>query len=95
MATGGHSGIVGDDFQDDYDLDPTVDGVQNTPCESKTLLVRAKDRQVPTFFGGVVPGPAQLVDVRAKARVEIDEVIVMKGFLPWAVPEVRPRPLPP
>jgi hypothetical protein len=87
-ATGG---LVGDDFEDGYDLDPTVDGVQNDPCSSKTLLVRAKDRQVPTFFGGVVPGPAQLVDVRAKARVEIDEVIVMKGFLPWAVPEVRPR----
>ena len=84
-------GVVGDDFQANYDLDPTVDGVQNDPCSSKTLLVRAKDRQVPTFFGGVVPGPAQLVDVRAKARVEIEKVIVMKGFLPWAVPEIRPK----
>jgi hypothetical protein len=81
----------GTDFDATYDLDPTVAGIQNTPCESKTILVRAKDVDVPTFFGGVVPGPARLVDVRAKARVEIDKVIIMKGFLPWAVPEVRPQ----
>jgi hypothetical protein len=81
----------GTDFDPTYDLDPAAAGIQNTPCESKTLLVRAKDVDVPTFFGGVVPGPARLVDVRAKARVEIDKVIVMKGFLPWAVPEVKPQ----
>jgi hypothetical protein len=79
------------DYDATYDLDPTQAGVQNSPCDSKTLLVRAKDQDLPTFFGGVVPGPARLVDVRAKARVEIDKVVVMNGFLPWAVPEVRPR----
>ena len=38
MAT---PGVVGDDFEAGYDLDPDVPDVQNDPCTAKTLLVRA------------------------------------------------------
>jgi hypothetical protein len=79
------------DYDPNYDLDPDAPDIQNKPCESRTLLIRAKDQDVPTFFGGVVPGPARLVDVRAKARVQINKVLVTNGFLPWAVPEIRPK----
>jgi Putative Flp pilus-assembly TadE/G-like len=81
----------GPDFDPSYDLNSTIPDIQYLPCDALTLEVKAKDRDVPTFFGGVVPAPAQLVDIRARARIEIHQVETLSGFLPWAIPEVDPK----
>jgi hypothetical protein len=61
------------------------------PCDTRFLDVKATDIDVPTPFGGLVPGTSSNVDVRARARVEIKKVKILTGFLPWAVPDIEPK----
>ncbi len=79
------------DFDPTYDLRPDILGIQNMPCDSDTLDVKATDFGTPTPFGGLVPGAPSSVDVKARARVVIKKVKILSGFLPWAVPETRPQ----
>ncbi len=79
------------EFDPTFDLRPDLTGIQNLPCDSDILDVKATDVGVPTPFGGLVPGTSSTVNVRARARVEIKKVQILSGFLPWAVPEVRPK----
>ena len=81
----------GPDFDPTYDVNSTIPGIQYLPCDALTLEVKAKDQNVPSFFGGVVPDPAKLINIRARARVEIHQVETLNGFLPWAIPEVDPK----
>jgi hypothetical protein len=67
---------------------PTEDAAR-MPCALKSLEIKAKDKDVPTFLSSIVP--IDVVDVRARAKVEIRQVTELKGILPWAVPEVNPQ----
>jgi hypothetical protein len=84
---GPYSGYT--DFDPTYDLRPDLNGVQNLPCDSDILDVKATDLNIPARFGGFLPSTS--VTVKARARVEIKKVKLLSGFLPWAVPEVRPK----
>jgi hypothetical protein len=79
------------EFDPTFDLRPDLAGIQNLPCDASVLDVKATDVDVPTPFGGLVPTASNDVDVKARARVEIKKVQVFSGFLPWAVPEVKPK----
>ena len=69
------------------------DGIPESaePCAARMIDVKARDIGIPSFFGGLLPSGLNPTDVRAKARVEIRDVVAMNGFLPWAVPEFAPK----
>ncbi len=63
----------------------------NTPCNRLYIDVKATDIGVKSFFGGVIPKAVNPTDITAHARVEIQQIESLKGFLPWAIPEVDPK----
>jgi len=67
------------------------DGVPEAalPCDTKFLDIKATDAGIPTFFGAIPD--LSVVDVKARARVEIREAVELSGFLPWAIPEADPE----
>ena len=83
-------GAPNTDYDPTFDLRPDLAGVQNLPCDSDILDVKATDVDIPTPFGGLVSSVSS-VDVKARSRIEIKKVQILSGFLPWAVPEVRPK----
>jgi hypothetical protein len=62
--------------------------VKGTEEDLPSLILNFGDKIVP-FLN--LDGPTSLGTVRAHARVELKKVIIFKGSLPLAVPEVRPR----
>ena len=77
-----------------YGLDETLDGDPLTPgidpsdpCTVKFLDAKGTDDKAPLLWG-LVPFVAS---PKTHARVEIDKLDGLSGFLPWAVPEVDPR----
>jgi hypothetical protein len=61
------------------------------PCDTANLSfdVKATEAGLPLIFS--VPGLADVTAINAHARVELQKVVVFKGSLPLAVPEVRPK----
>jgi hypothetical protein len=75
----------------DYSL-PNVDGDGNPtadslPCSVKFLDLKGTDHEAPLLFRWLPLYPSP----KAKARVEIHQVLGLNGMLPWAVPEVDPK----
>jgi len=73
------------------DMRPDLTGTQSQPCDALMLDVKATDQSIPSFFGRLIPDDVNPLSVKAKARVEIRDVEVLNGFLPWAIPEVDPK----
>ena len=67
----------------DPDGDPATPG---TPCETKTLDVKATDHNVQPLWGLLPATPSP----KTKARVEIRQIREQMRMLPFAVPEVDP-----
>jgi hypothetical protein len=61
------------------------------PCDTANLSfdVKATEAGLPLIFS--VPGLSDVAAINAHARVELEKVVVFKGSLPLAVPEVRPK----
>ena len=74
---------VGLDDTLDTDGNPATPG---DPCSSRTLDVKATDDDAPLLWG-LLP---LVVDPKAKARVEIQQLEQQSGMLPWAVQDVEP-----
>jgi Flp pilus assembly protein TadG len=75
----------------DYTL-PHVDGAGNAttdslPCSVKFLDVKGTDDEAPLLWRWLPLHPSP----KAKARVEIHQILGENGMLPWAVPEVDPK----
>lgn len=71
----------------DDSLDP--DGDSATPgdhCTTRTLDVKATDQDAPLLWNLLPFSPSP----KAKARVEIRQIIEQSGMLPFAVPEIDP-----
>ncbi|HEX4745710.1 MAG TPA: Tad domain-containing protein [Gaiellaceae bacterium] len=74
--------IAGLDFT--WDIDG--DGGGGDPCSERSLDVKATDEDVPLLWGLLPLFP----DIKARARVEVTQIVEQNGMLPWAVPEVEP-----
>jgi hypothetical protein len=74
--------VMGLDFT--WDIDGNGGG--GDPCSERSLDVKATDEDVP-FLLGLLP---LLPDVKARARIEVRQLVAQSGMLPWAVPEVEP-----
>lgn len=59
---------------------------ETDPCQSRIFDVRATERDIPHVFG-ISP----LATVHAHSQVKLEPITKMKGLLPLAVPDVRPR----
>lgn len=71
----------------DNSMDPDADLMTpGTPCETKTLDVKATDHDAPLLWG-LLPASAS---PKAKARVEIRQIREQMRMLPFAVPEIDP-----
>ena len=82
-----YSGAATDGLGFDDTIDP--DGDPLTPgdqCTTKSLDVKATDDEAPLIWGWLpfVPSP------KAKAKVEIFQILEQSGMLPFAVPEIDP-----
>ena len=62
-----------------------------SPCETPNLMfdVKASEAGLPLIFS--IPGLSDVTAINAHARVELKKVVVFKGSLPLAVPEIRPK----
>lgn len=67
------------------------DTEEGDPCLTPSLMfdVKGTEQSLPTLIP--FPGIASLGTVRTHARVQLKKIIVFKGSLPLAVPEVRPK----
>ena len=70
----------------DFTWDIDGDGGGGDPCSERSLDVKATDEDAP-FLWGVFP---LFPDIKARARVEVRQIVEQTGMLPWAVPEVEP-----
>ena len=70
----------------DFTWDIDGDGGGGDPCSERSLDVKATDEDVSSLWGILPLFP----DIKARARVEVNQVIEQNGMLPWAVPEVEP-----
>ena len=67
----------------DPDGDPATPG---TPCETKTLDVKATEHDAPLLWGLLPATPSP----KTKAKVEIRQIREQMRMLPFAVPEIDP-----
>ena len=68
---------------------PAADDTATTPpCTSLMLDVKGTETDLGTIFN--FPGISTLATVRAHARVQLKKIIIFKGSLPLAVPEINP-----
>lgn len=70
----------------DFNWDIDADGGGGDPCSERSLDVKATDEDVPLLLGLIPLFP----DVKARARIEVRQIVEQNGMLPWAVPEVEP-----
>jgi hypothetical protein len=70
----------------DYTWDVDGNGGGGDPCGERALDVKATDQDVPLLFGILPLFP----DVKARAMIEVRQIVEQNGMLPWAVPEVEP-----
>jgi hypothetical protein len=70
----------------DYTWDIDGNGGAGDPCSERALDVKATDEQVPPLWGVLPFFP----DVKARALIEVRQVVQQSGMLPWAVPESEP-----
>ena len=70
---------------------PADDTDTAAPCDTTNLSfdVKATEAGLPLLFQ--IPGLSEVTAINAHARVELKKVVVFKGSLPLAVPEVRPK----
>jgi Flp pilus assembly protein TadG len=69
-----------------FDPDGNAATNDGTPCETKTLDVKATDHDAPLLWGLLPASPSP----KAKARVEIRQIREQMRMLPFAVPEIDP-----
>ena len=71
----------------DNTFDPDGDpGTPGTPCETKTLDVKATEHDAPLLWGLLPATPSP----KTKAKVEIRQIREQMRMLPFAVPEIDP-----
>jgi hypothetical protein len=70
----------------DYQWDIDGSGGGGDPCTERALDVKATDEEVPLLWGILPLFP----DIKARAMIEVNQVVEQSGMLPWAVPEIEP-----
>ena len=70
----------------DFTWDIDGNGGGGDPCSERSLDVKATDEDVPSLLGVLPLFP----DIKARARIEVHQIVEQNGMLPWAVPEVEP-----
>jgi hypothetical protein len=70
----------------DFTWDIDGNGGGGDPCSERSLDVKGNDHDVP-FLLGLIP---LFPDIKARARIEVRQIVEQNGMLPWAVPEVEP-----
>ncbi len=75
---------------DGYGLDNSLDSADSDfvgdPCNERYLDVKGTDDEAPPLWGLIPLTPSP----KAKAKIEIRDIISARGMLPWAVPEIDP-----
>ena len=70
----------------DYNWDIDGSGGGGDPCTERALDVKATDEEVPLLWGILPLFP----DIKARAMIQVNQVVEQSGMLPWAVPEIEP-----